>query len=291
MGFIKADTQEPFLLGVGILSPSISTANPNTPIQLYFGDMQGFPWVDVRIEEVPELDPIARINLMDTDLQENITDNQASKVQIQTITLTEADDFNTGAVAGSYFRIQDGYGNNYYVWYSIGGTIDPAVVGFTGITVVISAGETPLEVAAATAAAISAELAFSAVALANIVTITNTDPGNASVIVLTDMPVGTTTVETQFGDSLRFTALADLFTDFPLIGYSHTASCNNSKEKQTRLLVDPVRRMDKMRIKVTLRDGRDPVEFYRAGVDLVFDLLLIAPETNIPEYVNQRLVY
>jgi len=287
LGFVKADTQDPF--GTLTIIYVFSTADKKTPLQLYFGDLQGFPWVDVRVEEVPELDPVARINLADTDLHDNEYFSFFIS-EITTIVLPDANSFKTGPGFGSVFEIQDGYGSDYYVWYSIAGSTDPGFAGSTGIPVVISAGQSPLEVATATAAAINNEIRFSAEAVANTVIITS-NPGFANDLVLTDMPGTTTFTIDQKGVGDYYDEEFTLFPDFPTIGLNHTAGCNNYKNKQTRLLVDPVRRLDKMRIKLTLRDGRDPIEFYRGGVDLVFDLLLISPEGNIPEYVDQRLVY
>lgn len=50
----------------------------------------------------------------------------------------------------------------HYVWYDTGASVDPAPVGLTGIEVTISANDTAIEIAAATATAIDAVAAFKA---------------------------------------------------------------------------------------------------------------------------------
>lgn len=60
---------------------------------------------------------------------------------------------------------------------------------------------------------------------------------------------------------------------------------------RTRLLHDPVKRMEEMRIDLTLADGRSPVTEFCSGVDLVFELLLVAPETTVPGWVEQQFRY
>lgn len=58
-----------------------------------------------------------------------------------------------------------------------------------------------------------------------------------------------------------------------------------------RLLTNPVNNIDTMHIKLTLPDNRPPAENSFGGFDLVFDLLLLSPETKIPGWVKQKFLY
>jgi hypothetical protein len=90
--------------------------------------------------------------------------------------------------------------NQYYVWYQVGTSVDPAV-NSNGIKVVVLVGDSANTVASKTAAAISNILSdFSAVAALNVVTITNKEVGlatNASFP--TSTPVGFSLNVTQQG--------------------------------------------------------------------------------------------
>lgn len=69
----------------------------------------------------------------------------------------------------------------YYVWYNVAGAgTDPAISGRSGIEVAIAEDATANAVASATAAAIAASADFSALALASLVTVTNTVGGPAT---------------------------------------------------------------------------------------------------------------
>lgn len=60
---------------------------------------------------------------------------------------------------------------------------------------------------------------------------------------------------------------------------------------RVRLLTNPVRELSSMRFKLTMPDGSAPLERSLGGFDLVFDVLLLAPETGIPTWVQQKLEY
>lgn len=67
--------------------------------------------------------------------------------------------------------------NQYYVWYSTGAGVDPAVAGRTGVPVVIATGATAAQVATATRNAIHALTDVNATVLVAAVTATNTVAG------------------------------------------------------------------------------------------------------------------
>jgi hypothetical protein len=57
--------------------------------------------------------------------------------------------------------------------------------------------------------------------------------------------------------------------------------------KRARFLVDPIRRLDQLRVRLTLPDGSRPVAPLAAGVDLVFELLAVAAEDSLPPWLQQ----
>lgn len=70
-----------------------------------------------------------------------------------------------------------------------------------------------------------------------------------------------------------------------------TTLYERSDASAPRLLEQPVKRLDSMRFRLTLPDGRPPLERSLGGYDLVFDVLTLSPETGIPAWVQQKLVY
>lgn len=64
-----------------------------------------------------------------------------------------------------------------------------------------------------------------------------------------------------------------------------------SDRARLRLLTQPLDELSSMRFKLTMPDGSAPLPRSLGGFDLIFDILLLAPETGIPSWVNQKLVY
>jgi hypothetical protein len=58
-----------------------------------------------------------------------------------------------------------------------------------------------------------------------------------------------------------------------------------------RLLVEPIRRLDNMKVSLTLADGTEPSIISNQGYNITYDLLLVSPEINIPKWVQQYLEY
>lgn len=58
-----------------------------------------------------------------------------------------------------------------------------------------------------------------------------------------------------------------------------------------RLLTAPTRDLYELRVDLTLPDGRYPTPEQCGAVDLVFDLLLLAPESSVPAWVNHQFLY
>ena len=56
-----------------------------------------------------------------------------------------------------------------------------------------------------------------------------------------------------------------------------------------RLLDKPIRRMDEISVALRFRDGSEPATLSTNGYDLVFDFLLLSPETCVPMWVRQQL--
>jgi hypothetical protein len=59
----------------------------------------------------------------------------------------------------------------------------------------------------------------------------------------------------------------------------------------TRILTEPVKHLQEMRIKITLKGGRKPPIEICSGVDLTFDLLQISRETQVPSWTQQLFKY
>ena len=68
------------------------------------------------------------------------------------------------------------------------------------------------------------------------------------------------------------------------------ASYSLSREGMTRarLLQEPERFLRELRVELTLPDGRTPNPAVISGVDLVLELLVLAPEPAIPRWVQQQ---
>lgn len=97
--------------------------------------------------------------------------------------VTTVDDV-SGSLGGTYFTFStlasDGVTETlYYVWFNTGSSVDPAVVGATGIPVSITADDSADAVASAVHAAITGIDAVTEVS-ANVVTITNTNAGSVT---------------------------------------------------------------------------------------------------------------
>lgn len=87
----------------------------------------------------------------------------------------------------------------------------------------------------------------------------------------------------------EFSELAPLATIF----LTNTTDYSLTREgmHRPRLLVKPARNIYELRIDLTLPDGRYPTPEQCGAVDLVFDLLLLAPESNIPDWVEHEFQY
>lgn len=117
------------------------------------------------------------------------------ETQVETIVTTAASTITTG----DYFFINSANDTiMYYVWYNkAGGGGDPAVSGRTGVEVAIGATDTAAQVATATAAALDALAAYSAVAVTTTVTVTYADSGITTPAV--DVNTGFTFAVTTYG--------------------------------------------------------------------------------------------
>ena len=78
-----------------------------------------------------------------------------------------------------------------------------------------------------------------------------------------------------------------------------TDSKTTNINKRPRLLTDPIKRLDSLHVVCTMGpvfhggpfDTRPPLSRSRGGIDLIFDVLIIAQEQDIPSWVQQELVY
>jgi hypothetical protein len=115
--------------------------------------------------------------------------------QVQTLTVPAGSTFVTSGTA-NYFPLYGVYNQPYYVWFKSGGSTDPALVGYTGIEVIINSGMTSTQVAQAIVTAITNDESsiFTATNSTNTVTISNIDFGPALPIVLTNLPAGSSTI-------------------------------------------------------------------------------------------------
>ena len=59
--------------------------------------------------------------------------------------------------------------------------------------------------------------------------------------------------------------------------------------KDVRLLTTPVPRLEKLTIRLRLPNNRIPMSYIAKGVDLVFELLLVSSENELPLWVDQQL--
>ena len=59
--------------------------------------------------------------------------------------------------------------------------------------------------------------------------------------------------------------------------------------KDVRLLTTPVPRLEKLSIRLRLSNNRIPLSYIAKGVDLIFEILLVSSETQLPSWVNQQL--
>jgi hypothetical protein len=82
----------------------------------------------------------------------------------------------------------------------------------------------------------------------------------------------------------------DAFPDFTqILGVGNTTE--HDFQTQHRLLVDPIRKLTKLHIRLLMPDGSRPIEMHQGGIDLVFDIYTISPEMDIPPWVKQRETY
>jgi len=68
-------------------------------------------------------------------------------------------------------------------------------------------------------------------------------------------------------------------------------SKGNTTVAAVRLLTEPVKEMEEMRVVITLPGGRKPPIEVCSGVDLTFDLIQVSNEVRIPSWTNQLLGY
>lgn len=103
--------------------------------------------------------------------------------------------------AANYFTLNTPFDRpQYYVWYQVGTSTDPAVSGKTGIRVTADAADTAAQIATKTAAAIAAlDTVFTATALSTTVTITTVNQGPCTDAAVGTLPGGFTISITQQG--------------------------------------------------------------------------------------------
>ena len=146
-------------------------------------------------------------------------EGEVGVAQIQTIQIPEADVF-TSTGAADYFTLEDGGGNAFYVWYSIGTSSDPTPGG-TGLSVTITAGQTASQVAAATQTVMNGNAAFNVGApFGNLVTVSNatsTDANPTSMDVQNMPSVSAGAVVVQKGVGMAEMTNSDGVGDFALI--------------------------------------------------------------------------
>jgi hypothetical protein len=68
----------------------------------------------------------------------------------------------------------------------------------------------------------------------------------------------------------------------------------DSANANVRLLTNPRKELDRIHVELTMADGRPPQQLYAdasAGVDLVFDFLVLVPVSGVPRWVDQKLLY
>jgi hypothetical protein len=58
-----------------------------------------------------------------------------------------------------------------------------------------------------------------------------------------------------------------------------------------RLLTNPIRNMQEIHVSLRMVGGAAPESVSTNGFDMIFDLLLLAPEQTVPTWVNQSLAY
>jgi hypothetical protein len=115
------------------------------------------------------------------------------------LTMPAGSTFTTVGTA-NYFTLNTPFNHTqYYVWYKVGSSVDPAITGKTGIQVTIGAGDTAAQVATKTQVAIAAvSTSFTASVLSTVVTVTNVAYGPAQDITAS-MPGGFSSSVTQQG--------------------------------------------------------------------------------------------
>lgn len=59
--------------------------------------------------------------------------------------------------------------------------------------------------------------------------------------------------------------------------------------KRTRFLTNSIKRLQELSISLRLPGGRKPIYTVGKGVDLIFELLLVASENHVPEWLNQNI--
>jgi len=84
------------------------------------------------------------------------------------------------------------------------------------------------------------------------------------------------------------------FKPFARIYISGDSTRNEFKRPQDtpehiRLLTDPLRRLDKLNIKLKLQDDKAPNHEIITGHDLSFEVLSLEPTNVLPDWVDQRL--
>jgi len=100
-----------------------------------------------------------------------------------------------GSLGGKYYSLM----GTHYVWFDTGTSVDPSVVGLTGLQVVIVSGDSASVVAGKVQAVIDADVNFSATVSIDQVTITAALVGDKSATV--DVDSGVSVVQLQEGGS------------------------------------------------------------------------------------------
>jgi len=103
-------------------------------------------------------------------------------------------------VAGNLDAAHFLLGDLFYVWLDTGSSVDPAVAGRTGITVVITANDSAVTIAGLIQAAVDLNANFSAIVSSNVVTFTAVTTDDVSGAI--DVDSGFAFQETQEGGSL-----------------------------------------------------------------------------------------
>jgi hypothetical protein len=96
-------------------------------------------------------------------------------------------------------------------------------------------------------------------------------------------------IDIEIKQAPKFRPFARIFTSGDIQGDEFKRQVNTPEN--VRLFTDPVRRLDKLSIKLRLQDDKAPNHEILTGHDLTFEILSIAPTDVLPVWANQKFVY